>query len=152
MPTPVLSIAQMREWEAATWAAGQTEDAIIRLVGTALANKIHALTKPGDRILLLAGKGHNGDDARAAIPCLTQRQIDQLDVTGPVGERLPALHTALSSRPALVVDALFGIGLDRPLDEDWRRFIGELNAARLPVLAMDVPSGLDADTGEPLGA
>jgi hydroxyethylthiazole kinase-like uncharacterized protein yjeF len=50
------------------------------------------------------------------------------------------------------VDGLFGIGLNRPLDQAWCGFIQRLNEARVPVLAVDVPSGLNADTGEPQGA
>ena len=151
MPIPVLSVAQMREWEAATWATGQTEAAVIQNVGAALATKILALTRPADHILLLAGKGHNGDDARAALPNLAQRNTELLDVTDPI-KALPALQDALSRHPGLVVDALFGTGLNRPLDSAWQQFIGRLNAAQLIVLAVDIPSGLDADTGEPLGA
>jgi hydroxyethylthiazole kinase-like uncharacterized protein yjeF len=49
------------------------------------------------------------------------------------------------------VDGLFGIGLNRPLDEAWQAFITRLNAARVRVLAVDVPSGLNADTGETFG-
>jgi NAD(P)H-hydrate epimerase len=51
-----------------------------------------------------------------------------------------------------VIDGLFGIGINRPLDEAWTKLIERINAARLPVLAVDVPSGLNADTGEPQGA
>jgi hypothetical protein len=58
----------------------------------------------------------------------------------------------LASRPALTVDGLFGIGLNRPLGPEWVSFIERVNAAGLPVLAVDVPSGLNADTGEPQGA
>jgi NAD(P)H-hydrate epimerase len=56
------------------------------------------------------------------------------------------------ARAALIVDALFGTGLDRPLGEPWLALVRRLNAARRPVLALDLPSGLDADTGAELGA
>ena len=64
---------------------------------------------------------------------------------------LPGVRLALQQRPALVIDAVFGIGLNRPLGPGWVSFIERVNAARLPVLAVDVPSGLNADTGEPFG-
>ena len=73
------------------------------------------------------------------------------DVTDPAAE-LAKLDALLASRPALVVDGLFGIGLNRPLGPEWVSFIEHVNVAHLPVLAVDVPSGLNADTGEPQGA
>lgn len=141
----------MRAWEAATWASGRTEAEVISRVGRVLAQKVLSLTREGDLILILAGKGHNGDDARAALPHLQSRQTHCLTITDPAGQLSELTHW-LARRPALVVDALFGIGLNRPLDDGWRQFIGGLNAARRRVLAVDVPSGLDAATGEPLGA
>ncbi len=151
MPVPVISIAQMREWEEATWAAGQTETEVIRRVGEVLAEHARLLTQPGELILVLAGKGHNGDDARAAREHLADRRVETHDVTAPAMD-LPKLDAALARRPALVVDGLFGIGLDRPLDGDWASFIQRVNAAHAQVLAVDVPSGLNADTGAPQGA
>lgn len=141
----------MREWEQATWATGQTAAAVIHCVGALVARRALTLTRPGQRILLLAGKGHNGDDVRAARDGLVDRAVDWIEVQNPVAE-LPRLEQMLAKQPALILDGLFGIGLDRPLDEGWRAFIQKLNDARLPVLAVDVPSGLNADTGEVMGA
>ncbi len=151
MPVPVISIAQMRQWESATWATGQTEAEVIRRVGGCVAETTRKLTRSGDLILLLAGKGHNGDDARAAREHLADRRVELLDVTSPDAQ-LPALEIVLSQNPALVVDGLFGIGLNRPLDGSWSAFLNRLNQSRVRVLAVDVPSGLNADTGEPQGA
>ena len=55
------------------------------------------------------------------------------------------------ARAALVVDALFGTGLARELGEPWHSAIRLVNAARRQVLAVDLPSGLDADSGAVLG-
>lgn len=150
MSLPFLSVAQMREWEQATWASGQTEDAVIRRVGESVARRSLQMTAAGDFILLLAGKGHNGDDVRAAQPHLAGRRVELLDVTDPE-EALGQLGAALARCPALVVDGLFGIGLNRPLDAAWIRLIDTLNAAPVRVLSVDVPSGLNADTGSPFG-
>ena len=57
MPVPVVNLAQMREWERATWATGQTEAGVIRRVGQKIATRASELTCPGDPILILAGKG-----------------------------------------------------------------------------------------------
>jgi len=151
MSLPVLSVTQMREWEAETWATGQTESAVIQRVGEVIARRALFLTRASDRILILAGRGHNGDDARAAMPHLAAREVQALNVTDPATQ-LGELRSALARRPALVVDALFGIGLNRPLDGSWQGFINELNAAQLRVLSVDVPSGLNAETGEAYGA
>ena len=152
MSIPVLSVAQMREWEAATWRSGQTEAEVIRRVGRVVAENILRLTSPGDFVLLLAGRGHNGDDVRAAQEhLLSNRRVELLEINSP-GETLPLLEQALLKKPALVVDGIFGIGLNRPLDEAWQKFITRLNEARCRVLAVDVPSGLNADTGGTFGA
>lgn len=150
MSLPVISVAQMREWEQATWATGRTEAEVIARVGQCVARHATNLTKPGQSILLLAGKGHNGDDVRAAQSHLTGRTVELLNVSSPTAD-FPALESALARKPALVVDGLFGIGLNRALDADWMRFINRLNEARLPVLAVDVPSGLNADNGQTFG-
>ena len=151
MPIPVISIAQMREWEAATWAASQTEAEVIRRVGKRVARRARKLTRAGDTILFLVGKGHNGDDARAAAKQLEGRRAEVLEMFLPDSDLLP-LESALKEKPALIVDGLFGIGLNRPLSEAWQKIIATINASQIPVLAIDVPSGLNADTGETFGA
>src|ERR1035438_7299695 len=75
MSLPVVNIAQMREWEKLTWASGQTEAEVIRRVGERVARRARKLTREGDFILLLVGKGHNGGDARAAKEFLDDRKI-----------------------------------------------------------------------------
>lgn len=150
MPLPVISVAQMRAWETATWQSGRSEAEVIRRVGQALARRALEMTLPGQNILLLAGKGHNGDDARAVCEHLPERRVDLLNVTAPADE-LTKLEASLQRRPALIVDGLFGIGLDRPLEQPWQEYIARVNAAGRPVLAVDVPSGLNAETGTPYG-
>ncbi|MEY4384827.1 MAG: hypothetical protein RLY20_110, partial [Verrucomicrobiota bacterium] len=150
MPLPILNVAQMRDWESATWATGQTEAEVIRRVGQAVAQCARRYTQPNDAILILAGKGHNGDDARAALPHLAERRTQCLNVTDPAAQ-LAELSAALAAQPALVIDALFGIGLNRPLDAAWQNFLNALNAAQVRVLSVDVPSGLNADTGANFG-
>ncbi|HEY9508735.1 MAG TPA: NAD(P)H-hydrate dehydratase [Verrucomicrobiae bacterium] len=151
MPIPIISVGQMREWENATWKSGQTEAEVIRRVGKAVAEMAIRLTKPGELIIVLAGRGHNGADARNALEQLEERRIDVLQVHDPE-EDFEELETLLKLRPALIIDGLFGIGINRPLDAAWIRFIERINGFQLPVLAVDLPSGLNADTGEPQGA
>ena len=141
----------MREWEKATWAAGQTEAEVIRLVGKEVARHALRLTQPGDLILILAGKGNNGEDARCVREHLLERRVDVLDVNEP-GDELFKVDALLSLRPSLIVDGLFGTGINRALSPEWVKLIDRVNEAHAPVLAIDTPSGLNADSGEPQGA
>ncbi len=150
MPVPVINIAGMREWEKATWATGQTEAEVIRLVGKRVARRARRLTNADDFILILAGKGHNGDDARAAKEFLDGRKVKVLELLLPETDLLK-LEMKLKEKPALIIDGIFGIGLNRALSEKWKNIIAAVNAAQIPVLAVDVPSGLNADTGEHFG-
>lgn len=151
MSVPVINILQMREWERATWASSQTEAEVIRRVGKRVARRARRLTRSDDLILILAGKGNNGADARASREFLDGRKIELLEIAAPENF-LPALETALAQKPALIIDGLFGIGLNRPLDIGWIKLIQRVNESKIPILAIDVPSGLNADTGENFGA
>ena len=150
MPVPVITVAQMRQWEEQSWSAGRSESEVISRVGHIVARRALQFTRPEDRILLLAGKGHNGDDARCAQPHLLDRKVRLLQVTDPAAA-LPELESLLAKKPRLIIDGLFGIGLNRPLDQKWAEFLELINHSRLPVLSVDVPSGLNAETGEPEG-
>jgi NAD(P)H-hydrate epimerase len=147
----------MREWEQATWASGQTEAEVIRRVGKSVADLALHLTQPGDFILILAGKGNNGADARAALEHLAQRRAELLIVTDPTVavsklEGFFSGQTQGTPKPALIIDGLFGIGLNRPLSSDWVDFIDRVNDSPIPILSVDVPSGLNAETGLPEGS
>lgn len=147
MPTPIITIAQMREWERATWAAGVSEESVMRRAGAAVAQVALRMTRPGAPVLVLAGKGHNGDDARFAAESLPGRSARVVNVTDPAA----VVAEVKGFSGALIVDGLFGIGLSRPLAGDWVKLVTALNESHIPILAVDVPSGLDADSGEPLG-
>ena len=127
MSLPVISVEQMRRWEAATWESSKTEEEVIAQVGELVASRVMELTRPCDSILLLAGKGHNGDDVRAVANHLPEREVRLLSITDPSNTR-QKLPLDLDPAPALVVDGLFGIGLNRPLNTDWMRDIKQINA------------------------
>ncbi|MGV3771320.1 MAG: NAD(P)H-hydrate dehydratase [Verrucomicrobiales bacterium] len=150
MPVPVLSVAQMRQWEQASWDAGRSVSAVIHRVGQAVAEKVMDLTRAGNLVVILAGKGHNGDDGRAAALLLSDREVELCEVFQPKTV-LQQLEKLIARKPAILVDALFGIGLDRQLDADWTELIELLNRSNIPILSVDVPSGLNADTGETEG-
>ena len=151
MSLQVITVEQMRRWEAASWKAGISEAEVIKQVGSILAKRALELTEFDDKILLIAGKGHNGDDVRAMATNLPDRNVTIIDVIEPENS-LEKLRASLSTKPQLVIDGLFGIGINRVLDKDWIDFILEVNVRQLPVLSVDVPSGIDATTGEVHGA
>jgi hydroxyethylthiazole kinase-like uncharacterized protein yjeF len=149
MPLPVITVAQMREWERVTWASGQTEQAVIGKAGQAVARRAEQLTKPGDYILVFAGKGHNGEDAVKASEAIVNREVQLIRVVDPevVTAQLAGL---LTKKPSLIIDGLFGIGLNRPLGYNWVKLLQAINNSGRAILAVDIPSGLNADTGEAL--
>lgn len=134
----------------------------------------------GKAVTVLCGKGNNGGDGFVVTRHLTNWGADVTvillaavqDVLAAANESsanlriilnmdVPVLEArepqdverVLGGRPRtdLLVDGLLGTGLRGTVREPFRTAIGAINASRLPVLAIDVPSGLDCDTGEPLG-
>ncbi|MEO6922124.1 MAG: NAD(P)H-hydrate dehydratase [Collimonas sp.] len=123
-------------------------------------------------ILVLAGPGNNGGDALEAAAGLAKAGAEVVVLLKTPPSQLPpdaaqALVRAQkqgvhlmppeqfaeidASQWTLVIDGLFGIGLRRPLEGDWRNLAQAINAMPCPLLALDVPSGLDADTGTVVG-
>ena len=151
MSLPVIDVVQMRAWEAASWAAGRSETDVMRAAGEAVARRAERMTRENDAILILTGKGRNGKDAQLAGDALRRRRGQCLLIADPVAAR-PALEKSLREHPALIVDGLFGIGLNRALSPDWMELIEAINRSGCPILAIDVPSGLDAATGQVCGA
>jgi NAD(P)H-hydrate epimerase len=156
MPVPVISTAQMRQWENASWDAGRSPADVIKNVGRVLARRALDLTRRDDTIVILAGRGHNGDDARAARRLMPRRKmalVNAVDPRAAAGEFSRAIRPApRSGRSVWIIDGLFGIGLNRPLEGAWKNLIDAVNQSGLPVLSVDVPSGLNADNGRVEGA
>ena len=114
-------------------------DELMERAGTTVAELV-LRTFPG-RVTVVCGKGNNGGDGRVCARVLSEAGRDVMIVDG-VGD--------LGS-PDVIVDALLGIGLDGPPREDAARMIELMNAAGRPVVAVDVPSGVNASTGEVAG-
>ena len=146
MSIPVLSVAAMRDWEERSWSEGIDPWDVIAQVGKKLAARYLSSSQAGDSLLLLAGPGHNGDDVRAMVPWLFQRRVELLSVNGKP-EDLIRLETHLAQGPDAVIEGLFGIGLNRPLEGVWASIVEVLNRFSGPVISVDVPSGL-ASTGD----
>lgn len=95
-------------------------------------------------VLVIAGPGNNGGDGLVAARILKDQGLD-VAVVQAGKDALPERNWALA------IDALFGIGLARPIEGNLAELVGRINALSCPVLAIDVPSGLCADTGRVLG-
>tara|TARA_Y100000758_G_scaffold283779_1_gene232820 strand:+ start:148 stop:1545 length:1398 start_codon:yes stop_codon:yes gene_type:complete len=149
MSVPVVTVAQMRGWEDASWSAGRDINEVMRLAGAAVAQQAMVMTNKEDVILLLAGRGNNGGDTRLAAEQIKGRKVTLVEVSSQ--NCLSEIQKLLDGGPALVVDGLFGIGLNRELVGDWAELVEAVNASGSTVLAVDTPSGLNADTGEPMG-
>ena len=126
------------------------------------------LGERGKRVLVFAGPGNNGGDAFVAALKLKQWWYDVTVVFTGVEAKLPAdakaaladwraagggVHDALPAKGGwhLIIDGLFGIGLERVLDDRHAQLVNWSNASGLPILAIDIPSGLHADSGRVLG-
>jgi NAD(P)H-hydrate epimerase len=134
-----------------------------------VANAALALGEINGIVAVICGPGNNGGDGLAAARHLSNRGVPvevhlalpadayrdgsdaavNLAIVRAMG--LP-LHEGFDlGRPALVIDALLGTGLVRDVREPFRTAIAQINNAGCPVLAVDLPSGLDANTGEARG-
>jgi len=89
-------------------------------------------------------------DARINLDILERlgHTVNQVD---PSSDDVEAGVRELAGRADMIVDALFGTGLQGPLRADYHALVEAINALGTPILAVDIPSGLDGDTGRPLG-
>ena len=164
----VVTTQQMRDIESRIFAAGMPVAALMEKVGGLIAQRIQALyvCSHFPQIGVLVGPGHNGGDAlvvarellfrgyQVSIFCplkkakpLTQAHLQYLQSLG-----VPILDSsqALVERD-LIVDGLFGFGLERPLEGGLRALLDHVNSASAPIVSIDLPSGLHTDTGKVLG-
>lgn len=168
----VLTADEMRRVERAAFARGLPSFEAMRRAGQAVAALITRRWLLGtiDRIIVLCGPGNNGGDGfiaaaalRAAgyavqVQSVTLKAARSADATkaaagwGDAVTSLSAKSLANLGPRSIVVDALFGIGLTRPLADDVLDVVEAVNRSGARVVAVDVPSGIDADNGAILGA
>lgn len=138
MALPLLSVDEMREADARA-VARRGQDSLVNAAGTAVGHEARLLLGGcyGRRVAVVAGPGLNGADGRVAGEWLSRRGA-LVDVFS-TSDQPPALRGY-----DLYIDAAYGLGCSRPYTAP------DVDAAT-PVLAVDLPSGVDADTGELLG-
>ncbi|HEX7082939.1 MAG TPA: NAD(P)H-hydrate dehydratase [Gaiellaceae bacterium] len=136
---PLLTADEVRAAEAAH---PGPMDELMERAGTAVAETVVRQFPGVRRVTAVCGGGNNGGDGRICARLLAEagREVTVVDGLGDLGE------------PELIVDALLGVGLREAPREDAVRMIERMNAAGRPVVAVDVPSGVDASTGEVRGA
>ncbi|MFZ9086276.1 MAG: NAD(P)H-hydrate dehydratase [Steroidobacteraceae bacterium] len=170
LPTEVFSAAQVRAMDARAIRQGPRDGYGLMCAAAAGALQALQVTWPAARrVLLCCGGGNNGGDgyvlARLALAQGFEVTVVALadparlggdarrayaDFSG-VGGIVQAFEPGLPLAADVVVDALFGTGLDRPVEGQFLSCIEAINTAAVPVLALDIPSGLHADTGTVLG-
>ena len=164
VPQPILRGVALRDIERRQHAAPLMERA--GAAASEIAERLFAgSTRPP---LIVAGPGNNGGDALVVARLLRQRGLQSLVVFAGAAEKLPAdaraaydawiacggrLHPDIPPGDyALAIDGMFGIGLGgRPLEGRYAALVARINALDCPVLALDIPSGLDSETGRVLG-
>jgi NAD(P)H-hydrate epimerase len=130
-------------------AAGTPEAELVERAGAAVA--AHALRMLGGtygrRVLVVAGKGNNGADGVVAASRLRASGVGVDELALSDGIVVSALERALA-RADLVIDAMFGTGFRGSLSGDAAIVARAVDASGVPVVAVDIPSGVDGTTGE----
>jgi NAD(P)H-hydrate epimerase len=168
LPRSLYTAAQARELDRRAIATGSKGYVLMTRAGQAAFQLLRERWPQASRIVVLAGPGNNGGDGYVLARLAWNQHLDVKVVTvgnhDPLtGEAAEAASDATRARvpeaswkgelpPADVyIDALFGIGLNKPVGGDFAAAIAALNCSGRPVLALDIPSGLHADTGAELG-
>ncbi|MGF1481742.1 MAG: NAD(P)H-hydrate dehydratase [Cyanophyceae cyanobacterium] len=162
----VVSAEQMRSLEERVFEAGMPVAALMEKAAALCARRIQELYPSRLRVGVLVGPGNNGGDA---LVVARELHLQGYPVTlfRPLAKlkELPAHHFQYAQslgipgndkidglqNCALIVDGLFGVGLTRSLSGNIAEAVNQLNDWALPVISIDLPSGIHTDTGEALG-
>jgi NAD(P)H-hydrate epimerase len=167
---PLYRAAEVRELDRlAIEARGIAGYTLMSRAGAAAFDVLRERWPSARRVAVFCGVGNNGGDGFVLARLAQAAGLDVQIVQVGDGERLrgdartaaeaarasgvdPVLLTEAAIDEAdVLVDALFGTGLERPVEGAWREAVEAINAQGAPVLAIDIPSGLHADTGSVLG-
>ena len=145
--------------------------ALVLMERAALAVADHILALPKEKrhqVVVVVGNGNNGGDGLAvarllhlagtpvkllfALPPTQASEANRIQQHVCAYYQLPVTtDPAVLSEATLIVDALLGIGIDRPVEGHYADLIDAMNQAAAPVVAIDLPSGMNTDTGEAMG-
>lgn len=158
----LLTTSEMAMADRMAIAAGVPSLSLMENAGGAVAEVAASMVARGARILVMCGPGNNGGDGYVAARHLAEAgfAVTVAALTPPVGltgdaaamasrwaGRTDDLATADLAQADLLIDALFGAGLSRPLSGEAAAAVEQANALGRQVLAVDVPTGLDGNTG-----
>lgn len=167
---------EMRSLDKAAIEAGTPALDLMEAAGKRIAEEAMRLTKKGGRVVIFAGYGNNGGDGLVAARHLagngykvkvyfvgrpkslspeTNSNLEALFSSNITPKTIPSKEDvakmfAAMKPPDVAIDAIFGIGIHGSLDDLSIALIDKINSLKSPIVAADIPSGLDADTGEPL--
>jgi hydroxyethylthiazole kinase-like uncharacterized protein yjeF len=165
--TEILTPREMAEADCRTIAAGTPGIELMERAGGAVARAAVMAADGGRRIAVVCGPGNNGGDGFVAARLIREQGFDvRLLLVGERGRLKGDAAIAASrwsgtadpfgdgalSESDLIVDALFGAGLSRNLSGEAKRAVEAINAAGLPVVAVDLPSGIDGMSGQVRGS
>ena len=138
MLEPLYTAAEMRAAEERYPGYPETAPELMERAGAAVAREVLQLFPGAHRVAVVCGGGANGGDGRIAARILRDEGID-------------AVETTAVEQADVIVDALFGTGFSGEPREEAATTIQRINAATAPVVSVDVPSGVNASTGEVTG-
>lgn len=166
----LLSNTEMAQADRLAIAGGIAGIDLMERAGEAVADVVAARRPAGSRIAVVAGPGNNGGDGFVAARLLAQRgyrvrvlligEVSALKGeaalaakkwSGSLSAALPEDLSGARRENDVVIDALFGAGLDRPVAGLPRAMIESMNAQPAPVIAVDLPSGINGTTGAVMG-
>src|SRR5262249_13849941 len=162
----ILSNAEMGEADRLTITGGMAGLALMKNAGKAVAQAVLERQSAGSRVVVLAGPGNNGGDGFVAARVLAEQgysvkillagALDKLK--GDAGKAAKAWSRDVElAKPEelaaadIIIDALFGAGLERPVSGLAQAMIEAVNAHGAPVVAVDLPSGINGRSGEGVG-
>lgn len=165
--TEILSNAEMGEADRLSIAGGIAGLTLMENAGKAVAQAVSGRQSAGGRVVVLAGPGNNGGDGFVAARLLAERgyavtvlligALDKLKGDAAAAAKAWGRGVAAAKPDELagadiIIDALFGAGLDRPVSGLAHAMIEAVNGQAAPVVAVDLPSGINGTSGAVMGA
>jgi ADP-dependent NAD(P)H-hydrate dehydratase / NAD(P)H-hydrate epimerase len=161
----LLTNREMGEADRRTIAGGVPGTTLMEAAGAAVARSVMARHPPGSRVAVVTGTGNNGGDGfvaarhleqagyRVAMHLVGRRETLKGDAAWAAGQWQQAVATGTPglTDADVIVDSLFGAGLDRAVAGDALAAITAMNRAGVPVVAVDLPSGINGTTGAVMG-